>query len=84
VSELYDCINEWADHAESEIRLHCGMPNEGRREANAIVHNAILNCIDELLRRDDWRELLEDRRKQREADAKADEARADAFPEDEE
>lgn len=46
---IYEIAKDWAYHIEVEIRLHTGMPKDGRQEANAIAHNAILGALVEML-----------------------------------
>lgn len=60
--KAYDIIHSWATDAEDQLRLHAGVPNGYRSEANAIVHNAILNCLQEMIAREDFDDLIADLR----------------------
>jgi hypothetical protein len=61
---LDDLIKEWAYHAESEMRVHCGLPREGRDGANALVHNTLLAFFDEAIQREDFDALVAGRREE--------------------
>lgn len=46
---IRDIVQAWADDAESELRIHAGVPKELRRDANDIVHTSILGAIDDAI-----------------------------------
>lgn len=64
MSKLATILDEWSRDAESELRIHAGVPAERRTEARDIVHNAILGAFDEMVKAKDFDEIVRLRREE--------------------